>query len=134
MRWRLMAYPAPFRTHATDQVVTQKNPQNGMSAQAYIASQQHEGWICLPERYDDGGYSGGNMDRPALKRLLADVQAGRVDCAVTYKRRGRTLAVDLSVAYPQLLDGQPLQGGDRVANQHVRAPLRYHGKRQPVTH
>jgi site-specific DNA recombinase len=55
------------------------------SAMAYIASQQHEGWICLPERYDDGGYSGGNMDRPALRRLLADIQAGRVDCAVTYK-------------------------------------------------
>ena len=55
------------------------------SAMAYIASQQHEGWVCLPERYDDGGYTGGNMDRPALKRLLADIQAGKVDCAVVYK-------------------------------------------------
>ena len=55
------------------------------SAVAYIASQQHEGWVCLPERYDDGGYTGGNMDRPALRRLLADIQAGKVDCAVTYK-------------------------------------------------
>ena len=55
------------------------------SATAYIASQQHEGWICLPERYDDGGYTGGNMDRPALRRLLADIQAGKVDCTVTYK-------------------------------------------------
>src|SRR5262249_4442346 len=52
---------------------------------AYIASQQHEGWVCLPERYDDGGYSGGNMDRPALKRLLADIQAGKVDCILIYK-------------------------------------------------
>jgi site-specific DNA recombinase len=55
------------------------------SAMAYIASQQHEGWVCLPGRYDDGGYTGGNMDRPALKRLLADIQAGKVDCIVTYK-------------------------------------------------
>jgi site-specific DNA recombinase len=55
------------------------------SAMAYIVSQQHEGWVCLPERYDDGGYTGGNMDRPALKRLLADIQAGKIDCIVTYK-------------------------------------------------
>jgi site-specific DNA recombinase len=55
------------------------------SAMAYVASQQHEGWVCLPERYDDGGYTGGNMDRPALRRLLADIQAGRVDCIVIYK-------------------------------------------------
>ena len=55
------------------------------SATAYIASQQHEGWICLPERYDDGGYTGGNMDRPALKRLLADIEAGQVDAIIVYK-------------------------------------------------
>jgi site-specific DNA recombinase len=51
----------------------------------FIASQQHEGWQCLPDHYDDGGYSGGNMDRPALQRLLADIEAGRVDCVVVYK-------------------------------------------------
>src|SRR6266481_143183 len=52
---------------------------------AYIQSQRHEGWKCLPQRYDDGGFTGGNMDRPALKRLLADVEAGRIDCVVSYK-------------------------------------------------
>jgi site-specific DNA recombinase len=52
---------------------------------AYIQSQRHEGWKCLPTRYDDGGYTGGNMDRPALKRLLADIEAGRIDCLVAYK-------------------------------------------------
>jgi DNA invertase Pin-like site-specific DNA recombinase len=41
------------------------------AAQAYLASQQHQGWIGLPERYDDGGFSGGNLNRPALQRLLA---------------------------------------------------------------
>jgi len=55
------------------------------SAEAFIRSQAHEGWTCLPERYDDGGFTGGNMERPALQRLLADIQAGKIDCVVTYK-------------------------------------------------
>ncbi|MCO6455500.1 MAG: recombinase family protein [Pirellulaceae bacterium] len=55
------------------------------SGEAFIASQQHEGWVCLPEHYDDGGFSGGSMDRPALNRLLADIAAGKVDCVVVYK-------------------------------------------------
>jgi site-specific DNA recombinase len=55
------------------------------SAQAFIASQQHEGWICLPDRYDDGGFTGGNMERPALQRLLADIANGKIDCVVVYK-------------------------------------------------
>jgi site-specific DNA recombinase len=55
------------------------------AAEAYIASQQHEGWRCLPQRYDDGGYTGANMDRPALQRLLADMAAGHIDVAVVYK-------------------------------------------------
>jgi DNA invertase Pin-like site-specific DNA recombinase len=55
------------------------------AAEAYIASQRHEGWIALPEKYDDGGYTGANMDRPALKRLLEDVRQGIVNCIVVYK-------------------------------------------------
>jgi site-specific DNA recombinase len=53
--------------------------------EAFVASQRHEGWVCLPDRYDDGGYTGGNTDRPALQRLLRDVEAGKVDCVVVYK-------------------------------------------------
>src|SRR5262249_22659002 len=53
--------------------------------EAYIKSQVHEGWICLPDRYDDGGFTGGNMDRPALRRLLADIEAGKIDCVLVYK-------------------------------------------------
>lgn len=61
---------------------------------AYIMSQAHEGWTRLADRYDDGGYSGGSMERPALKRLLADVEAGKVDVIVVYKidRLTRSLA------------------------------------------
>src|SRR6056297_1749489 len=55
------------------------------SAESFIASQQAEGWVALPTRYDDGGFSGGNLERPAMKRLLADIEAGEVDCVVVYK-------------------------------------------------
>ena len=52
---------------------------------AYITSQRHEGWEQLSDFYDDGGFSGGTMERPGLKQLLADVEAGRVDIIIVYK-------------------------------------------------
>lgn len=52
---------------------------------AYVASQRLNGWVLLPERYEDGGFSGGNTNRPALKRLLADCEAGKIDIVVCYK-------------------------------------------------
>lgn len=52
---------------------------------AYALSQRHEGWELNPERYDDGGFSGGNMERPGLKRLLADINAGKIDIVLLYK-------------------------------------------------
>src|SRR5206468_6616893 len=55
------------------------------SAEAYILSRKGEGWQTLPTVYDDGGFSGANLDRPALKRLLADIDARRIDCVVVYK-------------------------------------------------
>jgi site-specific DNA recombinase len=64
------------------------------ASQAYIRSQAHAGWTMLRGKYDDGGFSGGNIDRPALQRLLDDVQAGRIDVIVVYKvdRLTRSLA------------------------------------------
>jgi site-specific DNA recombinase len=59
------------------------------SAEAYVKSQAPEGWTCLPDRYDDGGFTGGNMDRPALRHLLADIAAGKVD-AVTHQINSAT--------------------------------------------
>jgi site-specific DNA recombinase len=55
------------------------------ACEAYVASQRAEGWLLVSDRYDDGGFSGGTLERPALKRLLADIEAGRVDVVVVYK-------------------------------------------------
>ena len=55
------------------------------ASEAFIASQKNEGWQVITDHFDDGGYTGGNMDRPALKRLLAAVEARAVDCVVVYK-------------------------------------------------
>jgi site-specific DNA recombinase len=51
----------------------------------YVKSLAGEGWTVLADRYDDGGFTGGNMDRPALQRLMADIEAGKIDCVVVYK-------------------------------------------------
>lgn len=61
---------------------------------AYAVSQRHEGWVLVPDRYDDGGFSGGNMNRPGLKRMMADVASGQVDIILLYKidRLTRSLA------------------------------------------
>jgi hypothetical protein len=63
---------------------------NGLDARreayaAYILSQTHEGWEAVTERYDDGGWSGGTMERLALRQLLDDVKAGKIDIIVVYK-------------------------------------------------
>src|ERR1035438_3314908 len=55
------------------------------SAEAYVQSQVHAGWTTLAERYDDGGYTGANLERPALRKLLADIEACRIDCVLVYK-------------------------------------------------
>ena len=64
------------------------------ACEAFINSQRHEGWVCLPKAYDDGGFSGATMDRPALRQLLTDIAAGRIDTVVVYKidRLTRSLA------------------------------------------
>src|SRR5947209_4979813 len=79
---------AVYTRKSTDEGLEQEF--NSLDAQreageAFIASQRNEGWTCLPQRYDDGGFTGGNMDRPALQRLLADIAAGKVDCVLVYK-------------------------------------------------
>jgi site-specific DNA recombinase len=55
------------------------------SAEAYIASQRQSGWTALGEHFDDGGFSGASLERPALRRLLAEIEVGRIDCVVVYK-------------------------------------------------
>ncbi len=87
------AKSSPFRCA----IYTRKSTEEGLaqefntleaqreSAEAYIQSQVHAGWTALAERYDDGGYTGANLDRPALRKLLADIGAGRIDCVLVYK-------------------------------------------------
>jgi len=55
------------------------------SAESYIQSQKSEGWVALPERYDDPGYTGANTERPALQKLLSDIKQGKINCIVVYK-------------------------------------------------
>ena len=64
------------------------------ACEAYILSQRHEGWHVVSTRYDDGGFSGGNMERPGLKKLLEDITAKKIDTVVVYKvdRLTRSLA------------------------------------------
>ena len=81
---------------------------------AYVMSQCHEGWELLADLYGDGGYSGGNMDRPGLKHLLDDVKAGRVDIIVVYKvdRLTRSLA-----DFAKIVEVLDLQGASFVSRQ-----------------
>ncbi|GHV50525.1 hypothetical protein FACS1894168_1760 [Deltaproteobacteria bacterium] len=87
------------------------------AAEAYIASQRSEGWECLSDRYDDGGFTGGNVDRPALQRLLADVDTNRIDCVVVYKvdRLSRSL-----LDFSKLMDSFDKHGVSFVSVTHER--------------
>lgn len=76
------------------------------ACEAYIRSQRHEGWILRRDRYDDGGFSGGTMDRPGLKCLLADVEAGRVDMIVVYKVDRLTRALSDFAKIVEILDAK----------------------------
>src|SRR5919107_3852868 len=55
------------------------------ACEAYVLSQKHEGWRALPTTYDDGGFSGGSLERPGLKKLLSDIASGLIDVVVVYK-------------------------------------------------
>src|SRR5881394_147300 len=102
-----MRNPVPSRTKVFRcAIYTRKSSEEGLeqdfnslhaqreSCEAYIKSQKHEGWLALPVLYDDGGYSGGSIERPALQKLLADIQSRAVDVVVVYKvdRLTRSLA------------------------------------------
>jgi len=98
--------PRASLSHRRCAIYTRKSSEEGLeqefnslaaqreACEAYIRSQQHEGWTSTRTRYDDGGFSGGSMERPALQRLLVDIRSGRVDIVVVYKvdRLTRSLA------------------------------------------
>src|SRR4051812_21161282 len=101
-----MAMPAEVAKPLRCAIYTRKSTEHGLdqefnsldaqreSCEAYIKSQASQGWKLLPQHYDDPAYSGGNLDRPALKKLLADITVGKVDVVVVYKidRLTRSLA------------------------------------------
>src|SRR5271169_3642211 len=73
---------------------------------AFIQSQRHEGWTVSPTLYDDGGFSGGTLERPALKRLLADIEAGRIDVVVVYKVDRLTRSLTDFAKIVEIFDGR----------------------------
>ena len=77
-------YTRKSTTEGLDQDFTSLDAQRE-SAESYILSQKNEGWVILPQRYDDGGYTGANTERPALQKLLSDIKDSRIDCVVVYK-------------------------------------------------
>jgi site-specific DNA recombinase len=90
---RCAVYTRVSTEHGLEQEFNSLDNQREAS-EAYIKSQAHEGWKLIRNRYDDGGYSGGSMERPALQRLLDDVRGRRIDVIVVYKvdRLTRALA------------------------------------------
>src|SRR5258708_14450410 len=83
-RWRCAIYTRKSSEEGLEQSFNSLHAQRE-ACQAYIASQRHEGWRALDSQYDDGGYSGATMDRPAVKRLLEDIEAAEVDVVIGYK-------------------------------------------------
>src|SRR5215212_3393547 len=83
-RLRCAIYTRVSTEHGLEQEFNSLHNQRE-AAEVYIKSQAHEGWRLHPARYDDGGVSGGSLDRPALQRLLADIRSGQIDMVVVYK-------------------------------------------------
>ena len=81
---RCAIYTRKSTEHGLDQEFNSLDAQRE-ACEAYIKSQASQGWKVLPQHYDDPAYSGGDLDRPALKRLLRDVEAGRIEVVVVYK-------------------------------------------------
>jgi DNA invertase Pin-like site-specific DNA recombinase len=90
-----MTKPVAFKRRCA--IYTRKSSEEGLdmefnsldaqreACEAFIVSQKAEGWLRVGDRFDDGGFSGGTLDRPALKRLLADIEEGLIDVVVVYK-------------------------------------------------
>jgi Resolvase, N terminal domain len=92
-RVRCAVYTRVSTEYGLDQEFNSLDAQHE-AAEAYVRSQAHDGWTLIRTRYDDGGYSGGSTERPALQRLLADIRDRRIDIVVVYKvdRLTRSLA------------------------------------------
>src|SRR5262245_66087953 len=92
------------------------------ASQAYIRSQAHAGWTLLRAKYEDGGFSGGNTDRPALRRLLDDVRAGKVDVIVVYKVDRLTRSLADFAKLVELFDRHNVSFGSVTSSSTPRRP------------
>ena len=99
-RYRCAIYTRKSSDEGLDQSFNSLDAQRD-ACEAYVTSQKHEGWVIIGESYDDGGFSGGSMQRPALQRLLEDVSKSRIDIVVVYKVDKLTLG-DPAVQYLDL--------------------------------
>jgi predicted site-specific integrase-resolvase len=88
------------------------------ACEAYVASQKPEGWLLVPDRYDDGGISGATLERPGLQRLLADIEAQRVDVVVVYKIDRLSRALMDFAKLVEVFDRNNLRQRDAVVQHH----------------
>jgi Resolvase, N terminal domain len=119
-RVRCAVYTRVSTEYGLDQEFNSLDAQHE-AAEAYIRSQAHDGWTLIRTRYDDGGYSGGSTERPALQRLLADIRDRRIDIVVVYKvdRLTRSLA-----DFAKLVEaGFAMEAGEAVCLPISRAHL-----------
>ena len=112
------AITSATRTSVRCAVYTRKSSEEGLeqafnsldaqreACEAYIVSQRHEGWTLVKTAYDDGGFSGGSMERPALRRLMADIEGGRIDVIVVYKVDRLTRALSDFARIVETLDNR----------------------------
>ena len=135
----------PVRKAVRCAIYTRKSTEEGLNqefnsldaqreaAEAYILSQKHDGWTLVPTQYSDGGYTGANIERPGVRKLLADIDASKVDCVVVYKvdRLSRSL-IDFSGRLLHLARRFGTVGRGRSCGKHSagrRSPRRAGGNR-----
>ena len=132
---------ATLRPHVRCAIYTRKSSEEGLeqsfnslqaqreACEAFTASQRHEGWYTIQTPYDDGGFSGGTLDRPALQRLLDDSAAGLIDTVVVYKVDRLTRSLTDFARIIDIFD----QKHGKLKRLVQRCPCFYDGKGSPGT-
>jgi len=120
-RVRCAVYTRVSTEYGLDQEFNSLDAQHE-AAEAYVRSQAHDGWTLIRTRYDDGGYSGGSTERPALQRLLADIRDRRIDIVVVYKVDRLTRSLADFAKLVELFDAHGGPGSPRARHGGVPHP------------